>query len=304
MENQVSTKAGFAALIGAPNAGKSTLLNRLLGEKLSIVTQKAQTTRMRVLGILTEDETQIGLIDTPGIFKPKARLDKAMVNAAWDSLEGADAVLLLVDASQKQPNAKTEEVLEALARRQQKVALVLNKIDQVARPALLPLAQTMQGLADFDAIFMISAKTGDGVEDLKNYLKKKMPQGPWLYPDDQLTDVPERLLAAETTREQCLLQLQEELPYQAAVFPDSWEERDDGSVLIRQRIVVTKSNHRQIVLGKGGSRIKAIGSASRAALTEAMQRPVHLFLDVQVDERWQEHADYYELFGLEAPKKS
>ncbi len=303
MENQVSTKAGFAALIGAPNAGKSTLLNRLLGEKLSIVTQKAQTTRMRVLGILTDEETQIGLIDTPGIFKPKARIDKAMVNAAWESLEGADAVLLLVDASQRQPNAKTEEILEALARRQQKVALVLNKIDQVARPDLLPLAQTMQGLADFDAIFMISAKTGDGVADLKKYLKDKMPQGAWLYPDDQLTDVPERLLAAETTREQCLLQLQEELPYQATVLPEAWEERDDGSVLIRQRIVVTKSNHRQIVLGKGGSRIKAIGSAARAELMEALQRPVHLFLDVQVDERWQERADYYELFGLEAPKK-
>lgn len=296
------TKAGFAAFIGASNAGKSTLLNQLLGEKLSIVTQKAQTTRMRVLGILTEDNVQVGLIDTPGIFKPKAKIDRAMVNAAWESLEGADAVLLLVDAARRQPDAKTEEIIEALKARDQKVSLVLNKIDLMPRQKLLPLVASIEKLANFDEIFMISAKTGDGVKELKAYLKGKMPEGPWLYPEDQLTDLPERLLAAETTREQCLIQLQEELPYQATVVPESWEERQDGSVVIRQRIVVTKANHRQIVLGKGGARIKAIGSAARAELSSLLGRPVHLFLDVQVDERWQDRADYYELFGLELSK--
>lgn len=297
------TKAGFAAILGAPNAGKSTLLNRFVGEKLSIVSRKAQTTRLRVLGILTEGDTQVGLIDTPGIFEPKNRLDKAMVRAAWDSLDGADAILLVVDAATRQPDAKAEVIVEALARRKVRASLALNKVDRVKREKLLPLAEHYASQGLFDKIFMISALEGGGVEDVKNHLLAAMPQGPWIYPEDQLTDLPERLLAAEVTREQILLQLHDELPYQAAVIPESWEERKDGSVAIRQTILVARVNHRMIVLGKAGAQIKKIGQRAREELAAQLDRPVHLFLEVRVDERWQERGDFYRLFGLEPSRE-
>ncbi len=293
------TRAGFVAILGAPNAGKSTLLNRLLGEKLSIVTRKAQTTRIRVLGLLTEGTTQIGLIDTPGLFRPKDRLDKAMVRAAWDSLEGADLVLFLLDAAARPDEEKLGDVLSVLEKRKVRAVLALNKTDRVKPEKLLPLAQKMDQTGLFDRIFMISALTGDGVAALKEYLLSHMPPGPWPYPEDQLTDLPERLLAAEITREQILLQLHDELPYGATVLPEAWEEKRDGSAAIRQTIVVSKPAHRAMVLGKGGSRIKEIGRAARAEMAAQLGRPVHLFLDVKADGKWKEKPEYYSLFGLE-----
>ncbi len=293
------THAGFVAILGAPNAGKSTLLNQLLGEKLSIVTRKAQTTRMRVLGLMTEGDTQIGMIDTPGLFQPKSKLERAMVQTAWDSLEGADLVLLIVDAASRQPDAKVEAIIEELTRRQQKATLILNKVDKVRVEKLLPLAERLHDTAMFDEVFMLSALNGDGVEKLKAKLFAAMPEGPWHFPEDQLTDVSERLLAAEITREKLFEQIHDELPYGAAVVPESWEERKDGSVVIRQTILVTKPTHRAMVLGKNGSRIKEIGSAARIDLVEQLGRPVHLFLEVKADERWQERGEFYRLFGLQ-----
>lgn len=300
MTTSLPTRAGFVAILGAPNAGKSTLLNQLVGEKLSIVTRKAQTTRIRVLGLLTEGDTQVGLIDTPGIFQPKNRLDKAMVRAAWDSLEGADDVLLIVDAAVRQPDEKTENIVQALAERKISATLAFNKVDKIKLEKLLPMAENMNASGIFDKIFMISALNGSGVADLKAHLFGKMPIGPWHYPEDQLTDLSERLLAAEITREQLLLQLHDELPYEATVLPESWEERKDGSVMVRQTILVTRPNHRAMVLGKNGARIKEIGQASRTEMAEQFGRPVHLFLDVKADERWQEKSEFYRLFGLDA----
>jgi GTP-binding protein Era len=297
-KQKIATRAGFAAILGAPNAGKSTLLNQLLGEKLSIVSSKAQTTRMRVLGLLTKENTQIGLIDTPGIFMPKGRLDKTMVQTAWQSLDEADAVLLLADATRRQPDHQTENIIATLKQKKRAVTLVLNKVDKIARPKLLPLAEHMYTCGAFDEIFMVSALTGEGVEDIKKYLMEKMPEGPWLFPADQLTDLPERLLAAEITREQIFRQLHEELPYAAMVAPESWEDKKDGSTVIRQTIFVTRPNHRAIVLGKGGTQIKAIGAAARIEMTTSLGHPVHLFLDVKVDENWQERPTFYKLFGL------
>lgn len=293
------THAGFVAILGAPNAGKSTLLNQLLGEKLSIVTRKAQTTRIRVLGLMTEGNTQIGMIDTPGLFQPKSKLERAMVQTAWDSLEGADLVLLIVDAASRQPDAKVEAIVEELTKRQQKATLVLNKVDKIRVEKLLPLAERLHDTALFDEVFMLSALNGDGVEKLKAKLLAAMPKGPWHFPEDQLTDVSERLLAAEITREKLFEQIHDELPYGAAVVPESWEERKDGSVVIRQTILVTKPMHRAMVLGKNGARIKEIGSAARTDLAEQLGRPVHLFLEVKADERWQERGEFYRLFGLQ-----
>jgi GTPase len=297
--SSLPTRAGFVAILGAPNAGKSTLVNRLTGEKVSIVSDKAQTTRTRVLGILTEGETQIALVDTPGIFLPKGRFDKAMVRAAWDSLDGADAVVVLVDAAGRAQDARVEAIIAALAKQKRKAVLALNKTDKIKHAKLLPLAQSLNESGVFEAIFMISALNGEGVEDLKKDVNGKMPAGPWLFPKDQLTDVPERLWAAEITREQIFKQLSEELPYAAAVLPEKWEERKDGSTAIYQTIVVLRPNHRAIVLGKNGSRIKAIGQAAREEMARSMGRKVHLFLDVKADERWQERAEFYRMFGLE-----
>jgi GTP-binding protein Era len=299
-----TTRAGFAVFLGAPNAGKSTLLNQILGEKLSIVSSKAQTTRTRVLGLWTEGEVQVGLIDTPGLFAPKGRLDRAMVDAAWQGLDDADAAVLLVDASARQPDPKVEAILENLTRTKRKLALALNKTDRIHPEKLLPLAERFNQTGLFDEIFMLSALTGDGVDALKAFLRAKMPVGPWLYPEDQLTDVADRLLAAETTREQLFHQLYDELPYQATVVPESWTEKDNGSVVIHQTILVTRQGHKAIVLGHQGQRIKAIGQKARTELAALLGRPVHLFLDVKVDPTWQEKASFYALFGLETRGKA
>lgn len=292
------THTGFVAIVGAPNAGKSTLLNRLIGQKISIVSAKPQTTRMRVLGILTEGDTQIGFIDTPGIFAAKKRLDQAMVQAAWQSLEGADRVVLMVDANARL-DEKTETIIENLKKGGQRVVLALNKTDKITPAQLLPLTARLNESGIIEDTFMISALTGDGVEDLKQYLLSKMPQGPWLFPEDQLSDLPSRLLAAEVTREQLFLQLQQELPYAAAVVPEIWETKKDGSAVIRQTILVTRANHRAIVLGKGGRRIKSISQAARKEIEALLGHRVHLFLEVKVDEKWQDRPEFYRMFGLE-----
>lgn len=297
--NAPQTKAGFVAILGAPNAGKSTLLNQVLGEKLSIVTHKAQTTRIRVLGLLTEGDTQIGFIDTPGIFRPKGRLEAAMVRAAWDSIEGADAALLIVDAAKRQPDRKVEDILNQLEKHKIKVTLVLNKVDKIKAERLLPLAEYFNQRFKFEDVFMISALNGDGVDRLKEKVFAAMPAGIWPYPEDQLTDLSERLLAAEITREQIFLQLHEEIPYAASVVPEGWEQRKDGSIAIHQQIVVERPNHRAMILGKGGSRIKEIGAAARAEMTKQLGTKVHLFLNVKADKRWQQRHEFYRLFGLE-----
>ncbi|MDD3030215.1 MAG: GTPase Era [Alphaproteobacteria bacterium] len=300
--------AGFIALLGAPNAGKSTLLNRLIGQKISIVSPKAQTTRIRTLGILTEGDTQIGFIDTPGIFTPKRRLDRAMVQTAWHSLKDADALVFLVDAASHKNNdpvfAIVEDLKKALPSGKEKTAaprviLALNKVDVMDRDRLLPQAAFFDAMNVFSDIFMISAQTGDGIEDLKKYLKALMPESPWFFDEDQISDLPSQILAAETTREQVCLQLQQELPYAAAVLPGSFEEKRDGSLVVRQTIVVAREGHRPIVLGKGGARIKNIGEKARHDLARLFDRPVHLFLDVSVDEKWYERPTFYRTFGLD-----
>jgi len=292
------TRAGFAAILGAPNAGKSTLVNHLVGEKVSIVSPKVQTTRRRILGILTTQNVQIGLIDTPGIFlKSKNKFEKKMVQEAWESIKGADAVLLIVDASARQPDEKTENIIKELDKNKRKTALVLNKTDKTKRVKLLPLAQSLNETGIFEKTFMISALTGDGVEDVKKYLIGKMPKGPWLYPKDQLTDMPEKLWAAEITREKIFEQLHDELPYAATVIPETWKEKKDGALVIHQTIVVLRKNHRAIVLGKNGARIKAIGQCAREEMKRSLGRNVHLFLQVKTDENWQDRPCC--LFGLE-----
>ncbi len=297
------TRAGFVAILGAPNAGKSTLLNRLIGQKVSIVSPKPQTTRIRTLGIMTEGDVQISFIDTPGIFAPKRRLDRAMVQTAWNSLEDADAVILIVDASARKENEKIEAIIEELKKRQKSVILALNKVDAMDPAKLLPQAAAFQDTGVISDIFMISALKGDGVDDLKWFLKQLMPLSPWYYGEDQVSDLPSEILAAEATREQLYFQLQQELPYAAAVLPQSLEEKRDGSVVIRQNIIVARDNHRPIVLGKGGTRIKAIGEKARAEISRLFDRKVHLFLEVKVDEKWQDRPDFYRTFGLDFGKK-
>jgi GTP-binding protein Era len=294
-----TTYAGFVAILGAPNAGKSTLLNRLIGQKISIVSPKPQTTRMRVLGVLTEGETQIAFLDTPGIFAAKRRLDRAMVSAAWHSLDGADAIVLLADASARQPDEKTDAILDALQERKKRVTLALNKIDAIKPAHLLPLVAKLNESGMVEDTFMISALTGDGTLDLKNHLKKKMKKGPWFFPEDQLSDLPSQLLAAEATREQLYRQLQQELPYGATVAPESWETKKDGSTVIHQSIIIARASHKPILLGKGGARIKSIGQAARREIEQMLGIKVHLFLDVKTDEKWQDRPDFYRLFGLE-----
>ena len=297
------TRAGFVAILGAPNAGKSTLLNRLIGQKVSIVSPKAQTTRIRTLGIMSEGDVQISFIDTPGIFAPKSRLDRAMVHAAWNSLGDADAIVLLVDAAARRENEKIAAIIEELKKREKSVILALNKVDEVPPAQLLPIAQRLNDTGIFSDIFMISALNGDGVDDLKAHLKKQMPESPFFYGEDQVSDLPSQVLAAELTREQLYRQLQQELPYAAAVLPESLEEKRDGSVVIRQIIVVSRDNHRAIVLGKDGARIKMIGEKSRADISRLFDRKVHLFLEVKTDEKWQDRPDFYRTFGLEFGKK-
>ena len=292
------TKCGIVAVIGAPNAGKSTLVNALVGQKVAIVSAKAQTTRARVLGIALKDDTQIILADTPGIFAPKRRLDRAMVSAAWEGTQAADAVLLVVDAV-KLRRHELEPLLETLKERPERKLLALNKVDAATKEALLPLAQELTGKAAFDEVFFVSALTGDGVPELMASLAALMPEGAWHYPEDQVSDASERLLAAEITREQLYRQLHDELPYDAAVRPESYTQRKDGSVEIRQQIVIARDSQKPIVLGKRGARIKAIGEAARNELSALLGVPVHLFLHVKVDEKWAESREIYEEIGLD-----
>jgi len=290
-------RAGFVALLGAPNAGKSTLLNRLVGAKISIVTPKAQTTRTRVLGIAIHNQTQLVFIDTPGIFEAKKRFDRAMVAAAWAGAASADIVAVLVDAS-RPIGDDTRRLLSGLKEQSIKAVLVLNKIDLVARNKLLGLADELNREGIFTDIFMVSATTGDGVDDLMEHFAGRLPLGPWLYPEDQLSDMPQALLAAEVTREQLFLQLRQELPYAATVEPESWKAMEDGGVRIDQVIYVERDSHKPIVLGKGGARIKAIGTAARRELEQMFDHPVHLFLHVKVRD-WSESREHYRALGLD-----
>jgi len=292
------TRCGLVAVIGAPNAGKSTLVNQLVGQKVAITSAKAQTTRARLLGIALHGETQIILVDTPGIFEPRRRLDRAMVQAAWEGAHSADAIVLVVDPI-KQRRHELEPLLETLKDRPERKILALNKVDASKKEPLLELAQELTGKVDFAEVFFISALTGDGVPELKAHLASLMPEGPWHYPEDQVSDASERLLAAEVTREQLYRQLHEELPYDSAVRPESYTQRKDGSVEIRQQIVVGRDSQKPIVLGKRGARIKAIGEAARKELSEILGVPVHLFLHVKVDERWAESREIYEEIGLD-----
>ena len=289
-------------MIGAPNAGKSTLVNQLVGQKVAITSAKAQTTRARMMGIAlhpdTAPDTQMILVDTPGIFAPKRRLDRAMVSAAWEGAEAADAVLLLVDPI-KQRRHELEPLIEQIAGRPERKILVLNKVDRAKKEPLLALAQELGEKVEFADVYFISALTGDGVPEMKNALAAMMPDAPWMYPEDQVSDASERLLACEITREQLYRQLHEELPYDSAVRPEKYVERKDGSVEIHQQIVVMRDNQRAIVLGKGGSRIKEIGQAAREELTELLGRKVHLFLHVKTDERWSEDKEMFEEMGLD-----
>jgi GTP-binding protein Era len=291
------TRCGYVALIGAPNAGKSTLLNRLVGHKLAIVTPKAQTTRSRLLGIAIEGAAQLIYVDTPGIFAPRRRLDRAMVAAAWSGAEDADQTVLLVDAANG-ITADVARILDRLGERRWRAVLALNKIDRVRRERLLGLAAELTKRGDFDPVLMISALTGDGVDDLKGYLAQAVPPGPWLFPEDQLSDAPERLIAAELTREQVFLQLHDELPYASTVETESWEERRDGSVRIGQVIYVERPSQRAIVLGEGGRRIKEIGARARLELEAMLGRRVHLFLFVKVRENWAEDRERLAALGL------
>jgi GTPase len=296
------SRCGFVALIGAPNAGKSTLVNALVGTKVSIVTPKAQTTRTLIRGIAVDSPTQLILVDTPGIFAPRRRLDRAMVGTAWGGARDADIAALVVD-SRKGVEDEDEAVIRGLAEVRAAKLLVLNKVDVVAKPALLALTQMLNERAAFAAIFMISALTGDGVADLKRWLGAHMPAGPWLYPADQIADAPLRQLAAEITREKLYLRLHQELPYQSTVETEVWKELKDGSVRIEQTIYVERESQRKILLGKGGQTIKAIGAAARADIAVAIEQPVHLFLFVKVREGWGDDPERYREMGLEFPRE-
>jgi GTP-binding protein Era len=284
-------------VLGAPNVGKSTLVNRLVGSKVSIVTPKVQTTRSRILGIVLYENAQLVLIDTPGIFVPRRRLDRAMVAAAWSGASDADIILLLIDSS-KGLDRDTSEIVERLKDRQQRAILVLNKIDLVRKPTLLDLTRKLTAVGIFTDTLMISAETGDGVEDLLACLVPRLPRGPWLFPEDQISDMPMRLLAAEITREKLYLQLRQELPYAAAVETERWIEQKDGSARIDQVVYVLRSNQKGIVLGKKGQQIKAIGAAARTELEALLERRIHLFLYVKVRD-WSDDPERYRDFGLD-----
>ena len=305
------TKAcGFCAIIGAPNAGKSTLINALVGSKVAIVTPKVQTTRMPVRGIAIAGDTQIVFVDTPGIFRPRRRLDRAMVSSAWAGAEESDALLLIVDAADLAGNAAspaardTNAILEGLKEgKGRKKALVLNKIDGMKRTDLLPLMEKFRAEGVFEDVFLISALKGDGVADVAGWVAARMPEGPWLYPEDQAADIPSRLLAAEVTREKLYLRLHDELPYASAVETEKWEERKDGSVKIDQVIYVQREGQKAIVLGKGGQTIKTIGAMAREELETLFGRRVHLFLFVKVREDWADNSEHYKEIGLDFPNE-
>ena len=296
----MTTRAGFIALIGEPNAGKSTLLNRMVGAKVSIVTHKVQTTRARIRGVAIEGESQLVFVDTPGLFQPRRRLDRAMVAAAWGGASDADVVVLLIEAHRGVTEG-VGRILEGLAglAEGRRVALAINKIDRVEAPALLALTQEMNDRFAFEKTFLISAEKGYGVEDLRLWLAGEVPEGPWLYPEDQIADLPMRMIAAEITREKLTLRLHQELPYQRTVETASWEERKDGSARIDQVVYVMRDGHKGIVLGNKGETIKAVSKAAREELEEFLDRRIHLFLQVKVRENWMEEAARYSEMGLD-----
>ncbi len=301
MPDQTNTKAGFVALIGAPNAGKSTLLNSLVGSKVSIVSRKVQTTRALVRGIAIEGQAQIVFVDTPGIFKPKRRLDRAMVTSAWGGAADADVVALLLDV-RKGIDEEAEAILEKLPELKRPKILILNKIDLIERSRLLEMASKLNERVPFAHTFMISALKGDGIEALKRQLAEMMPEGHWLYPEDQISDAPLRMLAAEITREKIYERLHEELPYKSTVETYQWQQKPDGSIRIEQTVFVERDSQRKIVLGKGGQTIKAIGQAARREIAEVAEAPVHLFLFVKVRENWSDDPERYREMGLEFPR--
>lgn len=295
----MTTRAGFAALIGEPNAGKSTLTNHLVGAKVSIVTHKVQTTRARIRGVAMEGQSQIVLVDTPGLFQPRRRLDRAMVAAAWGGAADADVVVLMVEAH-RGITAGVERILERLQQigEGRTIALAINKIDRVEAPVLLGLTKALNERYDFAETFMISAEKGFGVDVLRKWLAEQMPEGPFLYPEDQIADLPMRMIAAEMTREKLTLRLHQELPYQLTVETENWEERKDGSARIDQIVYVARAGHKGIVLGNKGETIKAISKAAREELIEFLGRNVHLFIQIKVREKWLEEAERYSEMGL------
>ena len=291
-------RCGLVAVLGAPNAGKSTLVNALVGQKVAIVSPKAQTTRVRLMGVAIEGDTQLLLVDTPGIFEPKRRLDRAMVQAAWGGAEGADVLALVVDAKGGL-GSKVTTIAEAIKDRREPKYLILNKVDLADKGKLLLHAEKLTGMVQFDEVFFVSASTGDGLPELKAHLAARMPEGPWHFPEDQVSDATERSLASEVTREQLYLQLHAELPYASTVETEKYSEREDGSVEIHQQILVERPTQRAIVLGKGGARIKEIGARARAELSGIMGRPVHLYLHVKVKPGWDEEREVYRGMGLD-----
>lgn len=298
--NDVPTKAGFVALIGEPNAGKSTLLNRMVGAKVSIVTHKVQTTRARIRGVAMDGQAQLIFIDTPGLFKPRRRLDRAMVAAAWGGAADADVVVLMIEAHRGMSEG-VKAILANLPDRmgKTKVALAINKIDKVKSEGLLALTRDMNEAFPFAETFMISAERGHGCDALRKWLVEQVPEGPWLYPEDQIADLPMRMIAAEMTREKLTLRLHQELPYELTVETENWEERPDGSARIDQLIYVARDGHKGIVLGKGGETIKQVSQAARAEIMEFVGRPVHLFLQVKVRPNWLEEKERYSEMGLD-----
>jgi GTP-binding protein Era len=296
----MTTRAGFVALIGEPNAGKSTLLNRMVGAKVSIVTHKVQTTRARIRGVAIECESQIVFVDTPGLFQPRRRLDRAMVAAAWGGASDADIIVLLIEAH-RGVTAGVEVILERLHEVAQgrRVALAINKIDRVERSVLLGLAEDLNKRFPFVETFMISAEKGYGVDDLREWLARELPEGPWLYPEDQIADLPMRMIAAEMTREKLTLRLHQELPYQLTVETENWEEKPDGSVRIDQVVYVARDGHKGIILGKKGETIKTIGQLAREEISRFLERKVHLFLTVKVRPNWLDEAERYSEMGLD-----
>jgi len=296
--SDANTRAGFVAVIGAPNAGKSTLVNALVGQKVAIVSPKAQTTRARLMGIAIEEQAQVLLVDTRGIFEPRRRLDRAMVAAAWTGAEDADLILLVVDASASMKGS-IERIVASLETRKHPLFIALNKIDLVDKGALLGLSSSLTERLNPDHVFMISASQGDGVPDVKQALAAAMPEGPWLYPEDEVSDATDRMIAAELTREQIVNQLHQELPYATAIETETWSDRPDGSTEIRQQILVERDSQKAIVIGKAGRRLKTIGAAARAEIAEHLGRPVHLYLHVKVNPRWDEDRGLYREIGLE-----
>ncbi|VAV88395.1 GTP-binding protein Era [hydrothermal vent metagenome] len=291
-------KCGFVALLGAPNAGKSTLMNALVGSKISIVTHKVQTTRTRFIGIAIHQNSQMIFVDTPGIFEPKKRLERAMVSAAWAGAGDADVIVLLVDA-QRRIDDNTHRIINGLKEGGKKAILAINKIDAIRRDSLLSLVQELNDMGDFTEVMLISALKGDGLEDLKDVMCRNLPKGPWLYPEDQMTDITERMLAAEVTREKFFLRLHEELPYAATVETESWQEKKDGSVRIEQVIYVERETQKAIVIGKGGRSLKEIGKMAREDLEEMLDRRVHLFIFVKVRKNWSDDKERYTNMGLD-----